>query len=69
MSIHTYIARIKHIDHLIRTKATGNIETLSKKLHLSKIGVYKFLKDLKEIGIIVLSHLKKSISTKIKSFE
>jgi len=50
MSIHIYRNRIKIIHHHIKTKATGNIETLAKKLDLSRAAAYKFLEELKEEG-------------------
>lgn len=50
MSLQKYIERIKHIDSLIRNKATGTPDALAKKLHLSKAGTYKFLNEIKEQG-------------------
>ncbi len=51
MSLNKYLERIKLINHLILTKATGNIKSLSKKLDLSRGGTYKFINELKELGI------------------
>lgn len=50
MSLHTYLERIKYIDSLIRRKATGDLNTLAKKLSLSKSQTTYFLKEMRELG-------------------
>jgi Mn-dependent DtxR family transcriptional regulator len=58
MSLHKYLERIRLTDSLIRKKATGNIESLAKKLNLSKSGMEKFLHEMKEEGFPI-SYCKK----------
>ena len=50
MSLIRYIERIKFIDTLIRRKATGDTNSLAKKLHLSKSMLHETLKEMKESG-------------------
>lgn len=50
MPLHTYTNRIKIVDRLITTKATGNINVLARKLGLSRAATYKFIEELKEEG-------------------
>ena len=50
VSLHKYIERVKYVDYLIRTKSTGNICVLAKKLNLSESGAEKFIHEMKEIG-------------------
>lgn len=50
MSFHIYRSRLKIVDHHIATKATGNIESLARKLELSVPGSYKFLEEMREEG-------------------
>ena len=40
--------RIAKADRLIRTRATGCPETFAEKLELSRSGLFKFVKKLKE---------------------
>lgn len=53
MSLHNYIDRIKKIDEHIRAEATGNMEILAQKIGLSIPGAYKFVKEMRDIGIPV----------------
>jgi hypothetical protein len=62
MSFSRYIHRVKFIDSLIGRRATGNAETLAKKLNLSKVGTYKFINELKEEGLPI------AYSREIKSY-
>jgi predicted DNA-binding transcriptional regulator YafY len=50
MPLQKYIRRILYIDSLIRTKATGSVKHLSKKLNLSERTTLEYLKALKELG-------------------
>ena len=50
MSVLKYIQRIKHIDHLLRTKSSANLKTLCRKLNLSRSTVIEFLKEMKALG-------------------
>jgi bacteriocin-like protein len=50
MSFEKYLERFRHIDYLIRRKATGDIECFSKKLQLSRSTSLEYLKEMKELG-------------------
>jgi len=50
MKILTQIERIKYIDWLIRRKATGTPKQLAEKLNVSVITVYRYIRDLKDMG-------------------
>lgn len=50
MSLSKTFDRIKYIDDLIRRKATGDLETLARKLHLSKSHTHRLLTELKELN-------------------
>lgn len=50
MSLTTDLRRIKYIDDLIRRNATGNLESLAKKLHLSKSHTVNFLNEMRKHG-------------------
>ena len=50
MSLHLYRNRIKIVDRHISGNAHGNLETLAKKLDLSRSGTHKFLTEMKEEG-------------------
>jgi hypothetical protein len=50
MSIYKNFLRLRYIDFLVRRKATGDYETFAKKNHLSKAGLSKVIKDMKEMG-------------------
>ena len=50
MSFEKYLERLRHIDYLISRKSTGNIECLSKEIHLSRSTTLEYLKKRKELG-------------------
>ncbi len=50
MSIRKHLECIRFTDSLIRRKATGNAKTPAKKLNLSRVGIYKFINELREEG-------------------
>lgn len=50
MPLVKYIERLRYIDFLLRTKATGNIKCLAKKLHLSRSSTLEYLKEMKQLG-------------------
>lgn len=50
MSLQTHLDRIRFIDDLIRRRATGDLESLSKKLQLSKSHTTQVIKEMKEVG-------------------
>jgi len=50
MSFQKYLKRFHHIDFLVRIKGTGSIESLSKKLSLSRSSTLEHLKEMKELG-------------------
>ncbi|MFT5166409.1 MAG: hypothetical protein ACI8P3_001640 [Saprospiraceae bacterium] len=41
---------IKRIDSLIRRKATGSPEELTKRMEMSKASLYHYLNEIKSIG-------------------
>ena len=47
------LAQFERFNHLIQTKATGTPEDLSKKIGLSKRQIFRYIEDLKEIGVKV----------------
>lgn len=55
MSLHTYIERMKYIDYLIRTKSTGDLPRLARKLNLSKSQTVFFLNEMKNAGFPINS--------------
>jgi biotin operon repressor len=50
MSITKYIDRLRYVDLLIRTTATGDPKALAKKLHLSRSSTLAYIKEMKELG-------------------
>lgn len=50
MSITKYIERLRYIDSLIKKKATGDANSLAKKLHLSRSTTLAYIKEMKELG-------------------
>lgn len=50
MSFIRYIDKLRHIDSLIRKKATGNQESLSQKVGLSRSSLNEYLKVMKQLG-------------------
>lgn len=50
MSLKKYIDRVRRIDYMIRTKSTGDIRCLAKKIELSRSTTIDFLKEMKELG-------------------
>jgi Mn-dependent DtxR family transcriptional regulator len=58
LAIKKYIERLRRIDYLVRTKAGGNLKSLSKKLDLSRSTTIDFLKEMKEMGFPI-SYCKK----------
>ncbi len=50
MPITKYIDRLRYVDFLIRTKATGDANSLAKKLHLSRSSTLAYIKEMKELG-------------------
>lgn len=45
-----FIERMQRIDYLIRTKSTGTPKQFAKKLCISERQLYKYMKNLKELG-------------------
>ena len=50
MLLSNFLSRLVYLDFLIRTKASGDINTFAKKLNLSRAGAYKLLNELKDLG-------------------
>jgi predicted DNA-binding transcriptional regulator YafY len=50
MPVRKYIERIRYIDALIRTKATGTAKQLAKRLALSERTTLQHIKTMKELG-------------------
>lgn len=50
MSITKYIDRLRYVDSLIRTKATGDANSLAKKLNLSRSTTLAYIKEMKDLG-------------------
>ena len=50
MSIIRHIQRLKFIDLMVRKKATGDLDTFSRKIRLSKRGLLNVIQDMKEMG-------------------
>ncbi len=50
MSITKYLDRLRYVDLLIRTKATGDANSLAKKLRLSRSSTLAYIKEMKELG-------------------
>ncbi len=58
MSLNNPFKRLKRIDHLIRKKGTGNAATLARRFDLSPAAIYKFIREMKELGFPI-SYSKK----------
>ncbi len=50
MNLFSDLFLLQQIDHLIRTRATGNPKALSKRLAISEPSVYRLMERLKEQG-------------------
>jgi predicted DNA-binding transcriptional regulator YafY len=50
MPTHRFIERLQSIDYYIRTKSTGTPKEFAEKLRVSERQLYKYLKNLKELG-------------------
>lgn len=59
MPLYKRFERLKFIDSLIRRKATGNAETLAKKLNLSPSGTEKIIHEMKEAGFPISYNKKR----------
>jgi predicted DNA-binding transcriptional regulator YafY len=46
-----FIERLQRIDYFIRTISTGTPKEFAEKLNLSERQLYKYLKNLKELGV------------------
>lgn len=49
-SIIKTIKRLEYLNHLIKKRATGDLETLSRKMNLSKRTVSEILSEMREMG-------------------
>lgn len=54
MSCIKYLERLKRIDRLIRSRATGSPSELASKLELSERSIFGYLNDLKALGAPIL---------------
>jgi predicted DNA-binding transcriptional regulator YafY len=54
-----YINRLKYLDYLVRTHATGSPEDLANKMGVSVRSIYDYLNDLKELGAPVKWSIQK----------
>jgi predicted DNA-binding transcriptional regulator YafY len=50
MSLLKAIKRLEYINHLIKTKSTGNLEKLARRCNLSKRAMTDFLNFAREMG-------------------
>ena len=50
MSLHKNLQRLKHIDSLIRIKATGSPKELAGKVGISRSVLFEFINEMKEEG-------------------
>lgn len=50
MSMKNYLDRIRYVDFLIRTKATGSAKQLAKKLQLSPRTTLEHIRVMKDLG-------------------
>ena len=50
MPIQKYIERLRYLDSLIQTRATGTVKQLAKKLDVTEISVLKIIKEMKDMG-------------------
>jgi len=46
----SFVIRLERINHLIKTKATGNPRQLSNRLNISERSLYEYISVLKEMG-------------------
>lgn len=61
MSFIKYFDRFRHLDSLIRLKATGDIKSLEKKLGLSRSTTLEYIKEMREMGFpIKYSKIRRS---------
>lgn len=51
MNANDYLFRIKQIDSLVRTHATGTPDQLAFKLHISRRTLFTYIKEMKNIGL------------------
>jgi len=51
MKIHTQIERLKCVNWLIQTKATGTPSQLAEKLNISVATVYRLIAELRDRGV------------------
>jgi len=50
MSLQRYLQKLRHIDALIKRRATGNQKQLAVKMRLSRSGLNKLLNEMREAG-------------------
>jgi hypothetical protein len=50
MPLQQIINRIIYLDSLVRTKSTGSVKQLAKKMNLSERAVYQYINILKDLG-------------------
>jgi predicted DNA-binding transcriptional regulator YafY len=50
MPTRRFIERLQRIDYFIRTKSTGTPKEFAVKLDVSERQLYKYIKNLKELG-------------------
>ena len=55
-----YIDRLKRINRLIHLNATGNPKEFASKLDISERQLYRYLNDLKEIGLNIIFDYNKN---------
>jgi len=53
MGILKYIERLKHMDRLIRTKATGTPQEFADKLGMSRSTLMEYLSDMRQLGAMI----------------
>ena len=54
MSLYDSIDRVKRINYLIHSKATGTPNELAKKLNISERWVYEYIDMLKHLGAPII---------------
>lgn len=50
MSLLRYFEKMQFMDHLIRRKATGNLDEFAGKTHMSRSMLKVYLREMKELG-------------------
>lgn len=50
MKFKEQLSLLKRIDFLIRRKATGKPQDFAKKLNISEASLFRYLRDLKDMG-------------------